>query len=68
MKFPRRNFLHLAAGAVVLPAVSLVARAQDYPTRPCEILARINDDDRAKACRSAIFHDYGMQVGIPVPH
>src|SRR5262249_52429171 len=33
-----------------------------------EVLARINDDDRAKACRSAIFHDYGMQVGIPVPH
>jgi tripartite-type tricarboxylate transporter receptor subunit TctC len=30
----RRNLLHLAAGAVALPAVSRIARAQTYPTRP----------------------------------
>ena len=34
MKFPRRQFLHLAAGAALLPAVSRTARAQSYPTRP----------------------------------
>jgi tripartite-type tricarboxylate transporter receptor subunit TctC len=34
MKLPRRNFLHLAAGAAALPTVSRVARAQAYPTRP----------------------------------
>jgi tripartite-type tricarboxylate transporter receptor subunit TctC len=34
VKLPRRNFLHLAAGAAALPAVSRVARAQDYPSRP----------------------------------
>jgi hypothetical protein len=34
MKLPRRNFLHLAAGAAALPAVSRIARAQTYPTRP----------------------------------
>jgi len=34
MKLPRRTFLHLAAGAAALPAVSRVARAQAYPTRP----------------------------------
>src|SRR5262249_1591330 len=34
MKLPRRKFLHLAAGAAALPAVSLVAWAQAYPTRP----------------------------------
>jgi len=34
MKLPRRQFLHLAAGAAALPAVSRVARAQTYPTRP----------------------------------
>jgi hypothetical protein len=33
MKLPRRKFLHLAAGAAALPAVSRVARAQAYPTR-----------------------------------
>jgi tripartite-type tricarboxylate transporter receptor subunit TctC len=34
MKLPRREFLHLAAGAAALPAVSCVAWAQTYPTRP----------------------------------
>ena len=34
MKLPRRNFLHLAAGAAALPAVSRLAWAQAYPTRP----------------------------------
>jgi tripartite-type tricarboxylate transporter receptor subunit TctC len=34
MKLPRRRFLHLAAGAAALPAVSRIARAQSYPTRP----------------------------------
>src|SRR3984893_18203927 len=34
MKLPRRQFLHLAAGAAALPAVSRIARAQSYPTRP----------------------------------
>ena len=34
MKLPRRRFLHLAAGAAALPAVSRMARAQAYPTRP----------------------------------
>jgi len=34
MKLPRRKFLHLAAGAAALPAVSRIALAQTYPTRP----------------------------------
>src|SRR5215510_1060166 len=39
MKLPhRRNFLHLAAGAAALPAVSRIARAQAYPTRPVRII------------------------------
>ena len=33
MKFPRRAFMHLAAGAAALPAVPHVARAQAYPSR-----------------------------------
>jgi hypothetical protein len=33
MKLPRRQFLHLAAGAAALPAVSRVTWAQAYPTR-----------------------------------
>jgi hypothetical protein len=39
MKLPRPNFLHLAAGgAAALPAVSRIARAQAYPTRPIAIV------------------------------
>src|ERR1700686_2553797 len=34
MKLPRRKFLHLAASAITLPAVSRVAWAQTYPSRP----------------------------------
>jgi len=38
MKLPRRNFLHLAAGAAALPAVSRIAWAQAYPTRPVRVI------------------------------
>jgi tripartite-type tricarboxylate transporter receptor subunit TctC len=38
MKLPRRQFLHLAAGAAALPAVSRMARAQAYPTRPVRVI------------------------------
>ena len=38
MTLPRRTFLHLAAGAAVLPALSRIARAQAYPSRPVRIV------------------------------
>ncbi len=38
MKLQRRQFLHLAAGAAALPAVSRNARAQAYPSRPVRII------------------------------
>jgi tripartite-type tricarboxylate transporter receptor subunit TctC len=38
MNFRRRQFLHLAAGAAALPAVSRAARAQGYPSRPARII------------------------------
>ena len=38
MKLPRRQFLHLAAGAAALPAVSRIAWAQSYPSRPVRIV------------------------------
>jgi tripartite-type tricarboxylate transporter receptor subunit TctC len=38
LKLPRRDFLHLAAGAAALPAVSRFAWAQAYPTRPVRII------------------------------
>jgi tripartite-type tricarboxylate transporter receptor subunit TctC len=39
MKLPRRRFLHLAAGVAAVPAVSRIARAQTYPSRPVRIIA-----------------------------
>jgi tripartite-type tricarboxylate transporter receptor subunit TctC len=38
LKLPRRQFLHLAAGAAALPAVSRFAQAQAYPTRPVRLV------------------------------
>src|SRR5499426_1511438 len=38
MNPPRRQFLHLVAGAAALPAVSRIAWAQAYPTRPVRII------------------------------
>jgi hypothetical protein len=37
-KFPRRKFLHLAAGAAALPATSQFASADTYPSRPVHIV------------------------------
>jgi tripartite-type tricarboxylate transporter receptor subunit TctC len=38
MTLPRRRFLRLAAGAAVLPVVSEVARAENYPSRPVHLI------------------------------
>jgi tripartite-type tricarboxylate transporter receptor subunit TctC len=38
MKFPRRKFLHLAAGAAIVPTVSRIAQAQAFPSRPVRII------------------------------
>jgi tripartite-type tricarboxylate transporter receptor subunit TctC len=41
MKTPRRQFLRLAAGAAALPAVSRLAQAQAYPTRPVRLIVAV---------------------------
>jgi tripartite-type tricarboxylate transporter receptor subunit TctC len=38
MRFPRRTFLHLLAGAAALPAAPRIAAALDYPTRPVRLI------------------------------
>jgi tripartite-type tricarboxylate transporter receptor subunit TctC len=38
MKLPRRQFLHLAAGAAAVPAVARIASSQAYPSRPVRIV------------------------------
>jgi tripartite-type tricarboxylate transporter receptor subunit TctC len=38
MKLPRRQFLRVAAGAAALPALSSIAGAQNYPSRPVRLV------------------------------
>ena len=38
MTFPRRRFLHLAAGAAALPIMARFAHAQTYPSRPVRLI------------------------------
>jgi tripartite-type tricarboxylate transporter receptor subunit TctC len=38
MKLPRRNFLHLAAGAAALPTLSRIAWTESYPSRPVRVI------------------------------
>jgi tripartite-type tricarboxylate transporter receptor subunit TctC len=38
MKLPRRQFLRLSAGAAAIPAVSRIAAAQTYTTRPTTMI------------------------------
>jgi hypothetical protein len=52
MKIIRRQFLHLAAGAVALPAVSRIASAQAYPSRPITLL--VGATKQAEAAKSLI--------------
>jgi tripartite-type tricarboxylate transporter receptor subunit TctC len=42
MTIPRRRFMHLAAGAIALPALPSGARAQTYPTRPITLIVPFN--------------------------
>jgi tripartite-type tricarboxylate transporter receptor subunit TctC len=68
MKLPRRNFLHLAAGAAALPAVSRVAFAQAYPTRPVTLIvflpAGATPDIIARLIGQSLSQRFGQSVVI----
>ena len=64
MKLPRRQFLHLAAGAAALPAVSRIAWAQAYPTRPVRIIVAVRRRRRDRHRRAP---DGSMAVGAARP-
>ena len=64
MKLPRRQFLHLAAGAAALPAVSRIAWAQAYPTRPVRLIVGFRRRRRDRHPRAS---DGTMAVGAARP-
>jgi len=50
MRLPRRQFLHLAAGFAALPALSGIAKAQSYPTRPVRVIVPYSPGGPTDVC------------------
>src|SRR5215510_6007492 len=66
MKLPhRRQFLHLAAGAAVLPALPYIARAQAYPTRPVRIIVGVASGGSADAVARLMGQWLSERAGQP---
>jgi tripartite-type tricarboxylate transporter receptor subunit TctC len=61
MKPPRRHFLHLAAGAAALSAMSRIARAQAYPTRPVGFAPAGTTDIHARLIAQWLSERLGQQ-------
>ena len=66
MKLARRKFLHLAAGAVALPAVSRVATAQTYPMRPISLIVPFPAGGAADVIGRVVAETMGKSLGQPV--
>ncbi len=66
MIFPRRQFLHLAAGVAALPAVSRVARAQNYPSRPITIIVPTPAGGATDAVARVLAEHMRTSLGQPV--
>ena len=66
MKLPRRQFLHLAAGVAALPAVSQIARAQVYPTRPIMMIVPFPPGGGADGIARIVAERMRVALGQPV--
>jgi tripartite-type tricarboxylate transporter receptor subunit TctC len=66
MKFPRRRFLHLAAGAAAMPAFSRVASAQTYPTRPITLIVPFPGGGPADAVGRLLAERLRVSLGQPI--
>src|SRR5262245_6829330 len=68
MRVPRRRFLQVAAGAVALPAVTRLARAQSYPVRPVHIVVGfppgLATDIAARLIAQALSQRLGQQFVV----
>src|SRR5882762_1735954 len=66
MKLPRRQFLHLAAGAAALPAVPWIARAQAYPSRPVRLIIGFPPGSTSDILARIISQWLTERIGQPV--
>jgi tripartite-type tricarboxylate transporter receptor subunit TctC len=63
MKRSRRQFLHTVAGAVALPALAGVARAQDYPARPVRVIIPFSPGGPTDVCGRLIAQKLSEHLG-----
>jgi tripartite-type tricarboxylate transporter receptor subunit TctC len=66
MKLPRRRFLHLAAGAAALPALSRVASAQSYPARPVHLIVGFPPGGGADIVARLLGQSLSERLGQPI--
>jgi tripartite-type tricarboxylate transporter receptor subunit TctC len=66
MGLARRNFLHLAAGAVVLPSLGSVALAEAYPARPVRLLVGFPPGGQIDIVARVAAQWLGERLGQPV--
>src|SRR5262249_48969506 len=66
MRLPRRQFLHLAAGGAVLPAISRIARAQAYPARPITMVVPFAAGGPTDTIARVIADGMRVPLGQPV--
>src|ERR1700716_3143349 len=66
MKLPRRQFLHLGAGAAALPALSRIARAQAWPTRPIRAIVAGGAGSAVDVVPRVVFNQLSKRLGQPI--
>ena len=66
MEISRRRLLRLAAGAALLPALSRVSAAQDYPTKPIRLIVGYQAGTAPDLIGRMIGQRFSEQFGQPV--
>jgi tripartite-type tricarboxylate transporter receptor subunit TctC len=66
MKFPRRRFLHLAAGAAIVPGLSRLARADNYPSRPITAIIPFAGGSASDVVSRIMFDRMSKSMGQPI--